>query len=112
MSYRGHAKGSYGIRRLQRFHARRSNRAKRIDEGLRAPLAKSPEQWMQQPNRLDLPDVDTPKEQETHDKQEQKQQETIKFEPKPLTRSQIKQRLAIHKLYGNIQTFRFFLQYS
>ena len=62
MSYRGRGGHGYGqIRRAQKFHARRSNRAKRIDEGLRAPLAKSTEQWLAQPNRFDLPNVDTPK---------------------------------------------------
>jgi hypothetical protein len=94
LSYRGHVKGSYGIRKLQRFHARRSNRAKRIDEGLRAPIAKTPEQWMQQPNRFDIPDVDTPKQ---STKQQEKQEETARtFEPKPLTHNQIKQRLPMH----------------
>jgi hypothetical protein len=86
LSYRGNRGFGYGnIRKAQRFHARRSNRAKRIDEGLRAPLAKSPEQWMQQPNRFDLPDVDTPKQ---STKQEEKHQENTRtFEPKPLTRT-------------------------
>ena len=54
MSYRGSRKGCYGnFRKAQRFHAKRSKRAKLIDEGLRAPLAKSTEQWMAQPNRFD-----------------------------------------------------------
>lgn len=62
MGYRGRSKGCYGnIRRLQRIHAKRSNRAKRVDESLRAPLAKTPEQWLAQPNRFDIPEVDTPK---------------------------------------------------
>lgn len=63
MGYKCQRSGfGYGtIRRAQKFHARRSNRAKLIDEGLRAPIAKNPEQWMQQPNRFDIPDVDTPK---------------------------------------------------
>jgi hypothetical protein len=53
VSYRGHGGFSYGqIRKAQRVHARRSNRAKRIDESLRAPIAKTPEQWLQQPNSL------------------------------------------------------------
>ena len=41
------------IRRAKRFHARLSTMAKHIDEGLRAPLAKSTEQWLAQPNRFD-----------------------------------------------------------
>jgi hypothetical protein len=61
LSYRGNGKSCYGIRRLQRIHARRSSRAKKIDEALNAPLAKTPEQWLAQPNRLDIPKVDTPK---------------------------------------------------
>ena len=99
LSYRGSSKGCYGnFRKAQKFHARRSPRAKHIDEGLRAPLAKSTEQWMQQPNRFDLPNVDTPKQSE---KQEEKHQETAKtFEPKPLTHNRIKQRLAMHKVLG------------
>jgi hypothetical protein len=60
LSYRGKQKGSYNIRRLQRVHARRSKRAKRVDESLKAPIAKTPEQWLAQPNRFDVPDVDTP----------------------------------------------------
>lgn len=62
MSYRGHHEGSYGnIQRLRRFHAHRSPRARKIDEALRAPIAKTSEQWLRQPNRFDIPDVDTPK---------------------------------------------------
>ena len=62
MSYRGRGGHGYGsIRKAQRVHARRSPRAKHIDEGLKAPTAKTVEQWLAQPNRLDLPDVDTPK---------------------------------------------------
>lgn len=63
MSYRGKSKGCYGnVRKLQRVHAKRSKRAKRIDESLRAPIAKTPEQWLAQPNRFDFPEVDTLKE--------------------------------------------------
>ena len=62
MSYRGKKEGCYGnIRKLQRVHARRSSRARRVDDLLQAPLAKSSEQWLAQPNRFDVPDVDTPK---------------------------------------------------
>lgn len=81
MSYRGHSKGSYGIRKLQRFHARRSNKAKRIDEGLRAPIAKTPEQWMQQPNQFDIPNVDTPK--KSTNKQEEPQAMPTASTPQP-----------------------------
>lgn len=61
MSYRGKRKSSYGLSRLKRVHAHRSERAKRVDESLRAPIAKTPEQWLRAPNRFDLPNVDTPK---------------------------------------------------
>ena len=65
MSYRGHRESSYGnIRRLQRVHAHRTSRTKRIDESLRAPLAKDSEEWLAQPNRFDVPNVDTPKHRE------------------------------------------------
>jgi hypothetical protein len=101
LSYREHrTHGFYGgVRKAQRIHARRSNRAKRVDEALRAPIAKSPEQWLAQPNRFDFPDVDTPKKTET--KQEPKQQDKL-FEPRTLSHSEIQQRLAYHRLYGNI----------
>jgi hypothetical protein len=36
----------------------RSLRAKRIYAGLRAPIAKTAEQWVAPPNRFDLPDMD------------------------------------------------------
>jgi hypothetical protein len=61
LSYRGSKKGNYGIRKAKRIHARRSSMAKHIDERLKAPTAKSFEQWNEQPNRFDLPNVDTPK---------------------------------------------------
>ena len=65
MSYRGSSKANYGnIRRLQRFHARRSPLARHIDEGLKAPIAKTPEQWLAKPNRFDIPEVDAPKKSE------------------------------------------------
>lgn len=99
MSYRGNRTFGYGnIRKAQRFHARRNPRAKRIDEGLRAPTAKSFEQWNEQPNRFDLPNVDTPK--QSTKQEDNHQEKTITFEPKPLTHSQFQQRLAMHKLYG------------
>jgi len=61
LSYREHPKNLYGVRKAQRIHARRSKRARHIDERLKAPMAKSFEQWNNQPNRFDLPNVDTPK---------------------------------------------------
>jgi hypothetical protein len=39
----------------------RSLRAKLQDASMKAPIAKSIEDWMAHPNRLDLPDVDMPK---------------------------------------------------
>ena len=61
MNYGGSSKGCYGIGKAKRIHARRSARAKKIDESLKAPLAGSFEQWNAQPNRFDLPHVDAPK---------------------------------------------------
>ncbi len=100
MSYRGKSKGSYGsFRQAQKIHARRSSKAKRIDEGLRAPLAKSPSEWMEQPNRLDLQEIDVPKQQEH---EERKRQETEDFypEPKPITHRSVQHGLAVHRLCG------------
>jgi hypothetical protein len=53
------------MRRARRVQARRSSWAKHIDELLKAPIAKSPEEWMANPNRLDLPNVDTNKPKKT-----------------------------------------------
>lgn len=50
-----------GLSRVQRVHGRRSGLARQIDESMRAPIAKSAKEWLAQPNRLDFPDVDTPK---------------------------------------------------
>jgi len=57
---RGYGYGGY-IRRAKRIHARRSDTARYVDERLKAPTASSFEQWENQPNRYDLPNVDTPK---------------------------------------------------
>ena len=93
MSYRGHSEGCYGnVRRLQRVHSHRTSRAKRIDEALRAPLAKSDDEWLAEPNRFDVPDLDTPKHRE-----EPTTQPT--FQHSSLT--QVRANLARHKLYGN-----------
>ncbi len=63
MSYNGKRGSGYGnqIRRARRVQARRSPHAKAIDEGLKAPIAKNVDQWLNQPNRFDLPNVDTNK---------------------------------------------------
>lgn len=37
--------------------------AKQIDEKLKAPFARSTTQWLNQPNRYDIPTIDTPKKQ-------------------------------------------------
>jgi hypothetical protein len=62
-------------RRVRSFQAHRSLNAQRIDEGLKAPRARTTEQWLAHPNRFDIPDVDTPKKQE--------QQQDKPFEPRP-----------------------------
>ncbi len=96
MSYRVHREGCYGnVGRLQRIHSHRSGRAKKIDETLRAPLAKDSEEWLAQPNRFDVPDVDTPK--------QRKQSTERKIEPIIQRGSlrRVRTNLARHKLYGN-----------
>lgn len=62
MSYRGRRKGSYGkIGHAKRVQARRSDHAKAIDRKLKAPKARSVDQWLSAPNRYDLPNIDTNK---------------------------------------------------
>ena len=105
MDYRGRSKGCYGnMRRLRQFHARRSNRAKRIDESLRAPLAKSAEQWLEEPNRFDIPDVDAPEKasQAEQDRrlEEIRQRQASQSPPPCGSLAQIRRSLAIHKLHG------------
>jgi hypothetical protein len=72
LSYRGKSKGSYGtqIRRARKVQARRSDHAKAIDERLKAPKAKSVEQWLSAPNRFYLPTVDTNKPEKKEQKNE------------------------------------------
>ncbi|MDD5240045.1 MAG: DUF3560 domain-containing protein [Candidatus Nanoarchaeia archaeon] len=59
---KSHVKRSFGGRSVAEVQNARSLKAKLVDAGLKAPLAESPEQWMANPNRLDLPEVDAPKE--------------------------------------------------
>ena len=66
MSYRESPKrnrGSYAnqLRKARQVQASRSAWAKHIDERLKAPKAKDVEQWLNAPNRFDLPNVDTNK---------------------------------------------------
>lgn len=66
MSYRGRSNGSYANhhnpnRTVASVQNSRSLKAKLIDAGLKAPIAKAPEQWMNAPNRFDLHEVDDPK---------------------------------------------------
>jgi hypothetical protein len=60
LSYRGRSGNGYGnqIRRARRVQDRRSDHAKAIDTRLKAPKAKSVEEWLSAPNRFDLPTVD------------------------------------------------------
>ena len=53
---------SLGIpkRTAQQIHASRSQKARFLDERLKASLAKSEEEWTKNPNRLDLKGVDYP----------------------------------------------------
>jgi hypothetical protein len=50
-----------GLRRAKRVQAKRSGWAKHIDSKLKAPKARSVDQWLTAPNRFDLPNVDTNK---------------------------------------------------
>jgi hypothetical protein len=63
LSYNGKRGSGYGnqIRRARRVQARRSDHAKAIDRSLKAPKARSVDQWLSAPNRFDLPNVDTNK---------------------------------------------------
>jgi hypothetical protein len=68
LSYREHRTyGSYGgnIRRAKRVQAKRSDWAKHIDSSLKAPKARSVDEWLSAPNRFDLPKVDTNKPKKT-----------------------------------------------
>jgi hypothetical protein len=48
-----------GVETLQEVHESRSERAQTIDERQNAPTTLSPLEWMENPNRLDFPGVDT-----------------------------------------------------
>lgn len=63
MSYGTKSGHGYGnsIRRARRVQSRRSYYAKHIDSSLKAPRARSVNQWLTAPNRFDLPTVDTNK---------------------------------------------------
>jgi hypothetical protein len=64
LSYREHRTyGSYGanIRRAKHVQAKRSDWAKYIDSKLKAPKARSVDEWLSAPNRFDLPNVDSSK---------------------------------------------------
>jgi hypothetical protein len=82
--------GSFG--KAKHAHNLRSNRAKCIDEGLRATIAKSEAQWLAQPNRFDLPDIDTPEETEEPSARPQ--------EPSPVGSREFRERLNMHKYCG------------
>jgi hypothetical protein len=63
LSYEGKRGSGYGsqIRYAGRVQARRSGHAKAIDRSLKAPKAKSVEQWLSAPKHYDVPTVDTNK---------------------------------------------------
>jgi hypothetical protein len=103
MSYRNNRGFGYGqIRRVQRVHARRSKRAKCIDESLRAPIAKTPEQWLAQPNRFDFPNVDTPNDKVSKEEQDRRLAEIRRFEAthSPNNHGSFRHRLNMHKICG------------
>jgi len=102
LSYRGKSKGKYGLTKIRKVHAQRSNKAKRIDESLRAPIAKTPEQWLAQPNRFDFPDVDTPTDKVSKEEQNRHLEEIRRFEANRSHGShrRFRANLNAHKLYG------------
>jgi hypothetical protein len=53
--------GGSKMRRAKKVQAKRSAWAKHVDEGLKAPQAETVDEWLDAPNRLDLPNVDTNK---------------------------------------------------
>jgi hypothetical protein len=61
LSYNSNSGHGYGLRRAKRVQARRSLHAKAIDRNLKAPKARSVDEWLGAPNRFDLPNVDTSK---------------------------------------------------
>jgi hypothetical protein len=63
LSYNSKGGHGYGgtIRRAKCVQARRSGWAKHIDSSLKAPKARSVDEWLNAPNRFDLPNVDTNK---------------------------------------------------
>jgi hypothetical protein len=56
-----HCYGASTIRRAKKVQSKRSNWAKHIDSKLKAPKARSVDEWLSAPNRFDLPNVDTNK---------------------------------------------------
>jgi len=46
--------------RLSSQHESRSERAQRVDENRKAPIADSPDQWSDHPDEYDWPGIDTP----------------------------------------------------
>lgn len=63
MSYNSKGGHGYGgtIRKAKRVQARRSSWAKHIDSKLKAPKARSVDEWLSAPNLFDLSNVDTNK---------------------------------------------------
>ena len=59
--YRGFHKGNMTISSVVEAQQMRSPTAQRIDAQRRAPIAKNEEEWINAPNRTDLPGVDTPR---------------------------------------------------
>ena len=58
---RGHGYGKNLLRRARSLQSKRSLHAKAIDSRLKAPKAKSVDEWLSAPNRFDLPNVDSNK---------------------------------------------------
>lgn len=61
MSYKARGGSGYGnFHRARNFHASRNTRSRSMDEKFTAKAAPSEEAWLRNPNKWDLPTVDTP----------------------------------------------------
>lgn len=97
MGYRGKSKGSYGsLKHARSFQSTRSARARSIDAALKAPFAKTTEQWLKTPNRFDLPNIDDPR------TKRQKKTDTLKYRGKIIGRK-ISEGETVAKAMGTTQ---------
>ncbi len=79
-SYGNNNRHSSSNRSIYSVQAERSAHARALDAAFKAPLAKTDEQWMNDPSHYDWPNIDTPKVQEVV-KEEQKKQVAAAKDP-------------------------------